>query len=83
MDVYLQPIHSAKFAVLYGFSHPKPVTKIPLLYMASMPGARENWFDIHKVDLEFLLLDIREPQERINSGNISNAIHCPRGMLEF
>lgn len=30
-----------------------------------------------------LLVDIREMQERVDSGAIPNSIHAPRGMLEF
>ena len=30
-----------------------------------------------------LLVDLREPNERAQSGSIREAIHAPRGMLEF
>lgn len=30
-----------------------------------------------------LLVDLREPEERIASGIIPGAVHAPRGMLEF
>jgi rhodanese-related sulfurtransferase len=30
-----------------------------------------------------LLIDIRETEERVESGTIPGAIHAPRGMLEF
>jgi rhodanese-related sulfurtransferase len=30
-----------------------------------------------------LLLDIREPEERVQTGAISGSVHAPRGMLEF
>lgn len=30
-----------------------------------------------------LLVDLREPQERADSGCIPNSVHAPRGMLEF
>jgi len=30
-----------------------------------------------------LLVDLREPDERISSGVIPGAVHAPRGMLEF
>ena len=32
---------------------------------------------------EVVLVDIREPEERVASGVIPGAIHAPRGMLEF
>ncbi len=32
---------------------------------------------------EVLLVDIREAEERLESGTIHGAIHAPRGMLEF
>jgi rhodanese-related sulfurtransferase len=32
---------------------------------------------------EVVLVDIREPEERMASGAIPGAIHAPRGMLEF
>jgi rhodanese-related sulfurtransferase len=30
-----------------------------------------------------VLIDLREPEERVQSGTIPGAIHAPRGMLEF
>src|SRR5579864_8495511 len=30
-----------------------------------------------------LLVDLREPDERAQSGSIAGAVHAPRGMLEF
>ena len=30
-----------------------------------------------------LLVDIREPEERVQNGTIPGAVHAPRGMLEF
>jgi rhodanese-related sulfurtransferase len=30
-----------------------------------------------------VLVDLREPEERIKSGTIPGAVHAPRGMLEF
>ena len=30
-----------------------------------------------------LLVDIREPEERVQTGAISGSVHAPRGMLEF
>jgi rhodanese-related sulfurtransferase len=30
-----------------------------------------------------LLVDVREPQERLAHGSIPGAVHAPRGMLEF
>jgi rhodanese-related sulfurtransferase len=35
------------------------------------------------VDEKVLLVDLREPDERVSSGAIPGAIHAPRGMLEF
>jgi rhodanese-related sulfurtransferase len=32
---------------------------------------------------EALLVDIREPAERVQSGSIEGAVEAPRGMLEF
>jgi rhodanese-related sulfurtransferase len=32
---------------------------------------------------QVLLVDIREPHERVQNGSIAGAIHAPRGMLEF
>jgi rhodanese-related sulfurtransferase len=32
---------------------------------------------------QVLLVDIREPHERVQSGSIAGAVHAPRGMLEF
>jgi rhodanese-related sulfurtransferase len=32
---------------------------------------------------EAMLIDLREPAERIEHGDIRGAIHAPRGMLEF
>jgi rhodanese-related sulfurtransferase len=32
---------------------------------------------------EALLVDLREPAERVEQGTIAGAIHAPRGMLEF
>lgn len=32
---------------------------------------------------EALLVDIREPAERVENGSIADAIEAPRGMLEF
>lgn len=29
------------------------------------------------------LVDLREPQERLENGSLAGAIHAPRGMLEF
>jgi rhodanese-related sulfurtransferase len=34
-------------------------------------------------DQEVLLVDLREPGERIEHGVIAGSIHAPRGMLEF
>jgi len=30
-----------------------------------------------------VLIDLREPEERAKTGTIPDAIHAPRGMLEF
>jgi rhodanese-related sulfurtransferase len=30
-----------------------------------------------------LLVDLREPEERVQHGSIPGAVHAPRGMLEF
>lgn len=30
-----------------------------------------------------VLIDLREPEERVQSGTIPGAVHAPRGMLEF
>ncbi len=32
---------------------------------------------------EAVLIDLREPEERVQHGTIPGAIHAPRGMLEF
>jgi rhodanese-related sulfurtransferase len=32
---------------------------------------------------DVLLVDLREPAERAQSGTLPNAVHAPRGMLEF
>ena len=32
---------------------------------------------------DILLVDVREPGERLQNGAISGAVHAPRGMLEF
>ncbi len=34
-------------------------------------------------DVAVLLVDIREPEERVQHGVIKGAVHAPRGMLEF
>ena len=34
-------------------------------------------------DGQAVLIDLREPEERVQSGTIPGAIHAPRGMLEF
>ena len=36
-----------------------------------------------ELDQGAVLIDIREPEERQQNGVIPNAIHAPRGMLEF
>jgi rhodanese-related sulfurtransferase len=40
-------------------------------------------FEAELVAGEALIVDIREPDERNQSGTIRNAVHAPRGMLEF
>ena len=32
---------------------------------------------------EAVLIDLREPEERVQNGAIPGAVHAPRGMLEF
>src|SRR5260370_38325014 len=34
-------------------------------------------------DGALLLVDLREPEERVQNGAIPGAVHAPRGMLEF
>jgi rhodanese-related sulfurtransferase len=34
-------------------------------------------------DPEVLLVDLREPHERVEHGVIAGSVHAPRGMLEF
>lgn len=36
-----------------------------------------------EIDDGTLVIDLREPEERLRDGSIRGAIHVPRGMLEF
>jgi len=40
-------------------------------------------FEAELVAGQALVVDIREPDERSQSGTIGGAVHAPRGMLEF
>jgi rhodanese-related sulfurtransferase len=65
-------------------------TMAPYTVAGLVARARQDIDNLSPEDVEremsatdVVLVDIREPEERANTGVIPGAIHAPRGMLEF